>query len=71
MPEIGYVYFDKTGLYFDYDDNSNNDARNVIDDNRKWFVWRKWSPEQRNISAIEKFCTLGEFGVTDVETCNG
>jgi len=60
MLGIGHVYFDKTGLYFDYDDNSRNDARNAIDESRKWFVWKKWSSDQRDISAMEESCTLGE-----------
>ena len=57
---MGYVYFDKTGLYFDYDENSRNDARNAIDDARKWFVWTKLSPGQRDMNQMETSCEIGK-----------
>ena len=54
------MYFDETGLYFDYDDNLRNDARNEIDDVKKWFVWVKAREEQRPMAEMEKQCDEGE-----------
>ncbi|XP_076825607.1 uncharacterized protein LOC143471122 isoform X1 [Clavelina lepadiformis] len=63
LPEVGYVYFDQTGIYFDYNENSHNDDRNAIDDARKWWVWEKSDPSQRDFSAIENTCVMGPSGV--------
>jgi len=59
VSEIGYVYFDKTGLFFDYDENARNDRRNQVDPNKKWFRWQKADAGQRLFGDIEDQCVLG------------
>ena len=59
MPEIGYAYFDKTGIYFDYKENSQNFPENVIAEQKMQFVWTKADPAQREMNAITGRCPPG------------
>ena len=61
MPEVGYAYFDETGIYFDYEENARNDARNILDESRRWFEWRKASPWQRDFATIQEECLLSKY----------
>ena len=61
MPEIGFAYFGKTGIYFDYKENSRNNPGNVIEDSQKWFTWTKSDLTQRNMTEISDGCPSGEI----------
>jgi len=39
IPEIGFLYFAKTGVYFDYKESKINHPGNAVDDEQKWWRW--------------------------------
>lgn len=39
LPEIGHLYFAKTGVYFDYEEASINHPANRVNEEQKWFRW--------------------------------
>ena len=63
LPEIGHLYFTKTGLYFDYEEASINHPENHVDEEQKWFRWveTNTNTNSRDFEDIEDDCSmLGE-----------
>lgn len=63
FPEIGYVYFDETGIYFDYDERLRNYPESDFDQNQTWWTFVKMDSEQRDFDQIEDECEIGESGL--------
>jgi len=60
---IGYVYFDETGIYFDYEQRSRNYPLHSIEQGQTLWTWRKIDESQRNYDVIEDQCVIGESGL--------
>nr|CAB3260979.1 uncharacterized protein LOC100176526 [Phallusia mammillata] len=65
VESVQHVYVDETGMFFDYAEMARNDARNLVDEERKWFRWTKAEPTQRNMDDIEDNCVMGASGVPE------
>lgn len=65
IPEIGPVYLNKTGLYFDYGSNSLNDPLNHVDESLTWWKWERDenNDEMAEMSVLPDQCELGISGL--------
>jgi len=66
---VGFIYFDKTGVYFEYDELYKNFPEHKIEEHQMWWTFVKSSDGSREYNDIEQECELGASGLpTFMET---
>merc|ERR1712224_8286 len=73
LPEIGHLYFAKTGVYFDYEEASINHPANRVDEEQKWFRWVETDINSKNedFEDLEDDCSLLAGPITDSDDEEG
>jgi len=73
LPEIGHLYFAKTGVYFDYDEASINHPENRVDEEQKWFRWVETDLDSNSVDFEDLVddCSMLAESIVDFEEEGG
>nr|XP_039273252.1 uncharacterized protein LOC120347391 [Styela clava] len=63
LGDIGAVFLNRSGLYFDYATNEVNDPANHVDESMTWWKWRHEGLELEDMTSLPDKCETNEIGV--------